>query len=225
MTRKTNARVAGFTFLLYIVLGVASMVVVGRAASGKGIAAKLATMAQHASDVHVAVILTLLTSFCALVLGVTLYALTRDQDADLAMLALTCRVGEGVIGGLSVNRSLGLLWLATVTGDNAPDAAAAHAIGAFFQMGQTWSPTISATFFAVGSTLFSWLLLRGRMIPAPLAWLGVIASALLVVGLPLQIAGVLSGPNLMIVWYLMLAFEVPLALWLMIKGAAMPARP
>lgn len=224
MTRRTNARVAGFTFLLYIVLGVASMVVAGRAASGEGIAAKLTTMAQHSSDVHVAVILTLLTGFCALVLGVTLYALTRDQDPELAMLALTCRVCEGVIGGLSVSRSLGLLWLATVTGENAPDAVAAHAIGAFFQMGQTWSSTISATFFAVGSTLFSWLLLRGRMIPAPLAWLGVIASALLVVGLPLQIAGVFSGSNLMIVWYLMLAFEVPLALWLMIKGAAMPAR-
>lgn len=224
MTRKTNARVAGFTFLLYIVLGVASMIVAGRAASGKGIAAKLATMAEHSSDVHIAVILTLLTSFCALVLGVTLYALTRDQDSDLAMLGLTCRVGEGVIGALSVSRSLGLLWLATVTGENAPDAASARAIGAFFQMGQAWSSTISATFFAVGSTLFSWLFLRGRMIPASLAWLGVIASALLVVGLPLQIAGVLSGSNLMIVWYLMLAFEVPFALWLMIKGATMPVR-
>lgn len=225
MTRKTNARVAGFTFLLYIALGVASMVFAGRAASGHGIAAKLATMAQHASDVHVAVIFTLLTSFCALVLGVTLYAMTRDQDPDLAMLALTCRVGEGVIGGLSINRSMGLLWLATATGDNAPDAAAAQSIGAFFQMGQTWSPIISATFFAVGSTLFSWLLLRGRMIPAPLAWLGVLASVLLVVGLPLQLAGVLSGSDIMLVWYLMLAFEVPLALWLMIKGVAMPARP
>jgi len=224
MTRRTNATVAGFTFLLYIALGVASMVFAGRAASGHGIAAKLAAMAQHASDVHVAVILTLLTSFCALVLGVTLYAITRDQDADLAMLALACRVGEGVIGGLSINRSLGLLWLATVTGENAPDAATANAIGAFFQMGQTWSPTLSATFFAVGSTLFSWLLLRGRMIPAPLAWLGVLASVLLVVGLPLQIAGVLSGSDIMLVWYLMLAFEVPLALWLMIKGVAMPRR-
>ena len=38
----------------------------------------------------------------------------------------------------------------------------------------------SPVFFAVGSLLFSWLLLRGRMIPVGLAWLGVIASALLV---------------------------------------------
>jgi len=36
-------------------------------------------------------------------------------------------------------------------------------------------------YFAVGSTLFSWLLLRGRMIPVTLASLGVVASVMLVV--------------------------------------------
>jgi hypothetical protein len=52
---------------------------------------------------------------------------------------------------------------------------------------------VTATFFAVGSTLFSWLLLRGRMIPVPLAWLGVLASVLLVVLLPLEAAGFVWG--------------------------------
>lgn len=62
------------------------------------------------------------------------------------------------------------------------------------------------------------------MIPVPLAWLGVIASVLLTVALPLEIVGVIGGSNMMPLWYLMLAFEVPVALWLMIKGAAMPVR-
>jgi hypothetical protein len=53
----------------------------------------------------------------------------------------------------------------------------------------------AAIFFAVGSLLFSWLLLRGRMIPVPLAWLGVLASVLLVVILPLQLAGLFDGPT------------------------------
>jgi len=61
------------------------------------------------------------------------------------------------------------------------------------------------------------------MIPAPLAWLGVAASVLLVVGLPLQLAGFLGGPVTSFIWLPMLAFEVPLALWLLVKGAA-PAR-
>jgi hypothetical protein len=221
MTRTTNARVAGFTFLFYIAVGIASMILFGRATSGEGIAAKLASMAQHASDVHVAAVLTLFSGFAALVLGVTLYAITRDEDPDLAMLALTCRVGEGVIGGISVQRSLGLLWLATAAGATAPNTEVAHDLAAFLRWGQGWSPTIAATFFAVGSTLFSWLLLRGRMIPAALAWLGVLASILLVVGLSLELAGVSVTQ---FIWLPMAAFEIPFALWLLFKGAAMPAR-
>jgi hypothetical protein len=87
----------------------------------------------------------------------------------------------------------------------------------------------AAIFFAVGSTLFSWLLLRGRLIPVALAWLGVFASALLVVVLPLQLAGLFGGPMTWsasvtwLVWLPMLVFEVVLALWLIIKGVATPA--
>jgi hypothetical protein len=220
MTRTTNARIAGFTFLFYIAAGIASLALFGRAAGGEGIAAKLAGIAQHASAVRVTVVLDLLQCFSALVLAVTLYAITREQDRDLAMLALTCRVGEGVIAAIGIPSTLGLLWLATAAGASAPDTAAAHALGAFLLRGNV---ALTATFFAVGSTLFSYLLLRGRMIPIPLAWLGVAASALLVVCLPLQLAGFLRGPVTSLMWFPMLAFEVPLALWLLIKGVAMPA--
>jgi hypothetical protein len=220
MTRTTNARIAGFTFLFYIAVAFPSMVLLNRATSGEGIAAKLASIAQHAADVRVAVVLSLLGCFSALVLAVTLYAITRAVDADLAMLALTCRVTEGVISGVSIPETLRLLWLATATGANAPDTGAAHALGSYLLMGDM---AVTATFFAVGSTLFSWLLLRGRMIPVPLAWLGVLASVLLVVGLPLQIAGVLRGSVTQLMYLPMLAFEIPLGLWLLIKGVATPA--
>lgn len=220
MTRKTNARLAGFTFLFYIAVAFPSMILFGRATSGEGIAAKFASIAQHATDMRVAVVLSLLGCFSALVLAVTLYAITREVDADLAMLALTCRVAEGVISGISIPETLGLLWLATATGVNAPDPGAAHALGAYLLKGDM---AVTATFFAVGSTLFSYLFLRGRMIPVALAWLGVLASVLLVVGLPLQIAGVLRGSITQLMYLPMLAFEIPLGLWLLIKGVATPA--
>jgi hypothetical protein len=169
MTRTTNARIAGFTFLLYIAAGISSMALTGRA---------------PATDV-----LSLLMSFSALVLGVTLYALTREQDRDLALIALTCRIVEAIPGNATRN----------------------------------------AIFFAVSSVLFSWLLLRGRMIPVGLAWLGVVASVLLVVILPLQLAGLLGGRMswsasvTWAVWLPMLVFELALALWLLTKGVAAPA--
>jgi hypothetical protein len=220
MTRNTNARLAGFTFLVYIAAGITSMVLFGRATGGEGIAAKLASAARHTTDLRAVVILTVLTSLSAWVLGVTLYAITREQDPDLAILAMICRVGEGLIGAASVE-SLGLLWLATATGASAPDTQAAHALGAFLLRGE--SLNIGAMFFAVGSTLFSWLLLRGRMIPIPLAWLGVIASVLVVVGLPLGFVGLVTGPAAWFLWLPMLVFEVSLALLWLIKGVAAPA--
>ena len=221
MTRTTNARIAGFAFLFYIAVAFPSMVLLDRATSGEGIAAKLASIAQHATDVRVAVVLVLLGCFAALVLAVALYAITREQDPDIAMLALTCRVGEGVISAISIPETLGLLWLATATGPNAPDTGAAHALGAYLLRGDM---ALTATFFAVGSTLFCYLLLRGRMIPISLAWLGVVASVLLVVALPLQLAGVLRGPITSLMYLPMLAFEVPCGLWLLIKGVTAPAR-
>ena len=165
MTLTTNARVAGFTFLLYIVAGISSLALAGRT--------------------QVTGVLSIVTSLCALVLGVTLYALTRDQDRDLALLALLCRVVESVPG---------------------------HGGGPIF--------------FAFGSTIFCWLLLRGRMIPSPLAWLGFVASGLLVILLLMQRAGVSTGASnwsssiTWIVWLPLLVFELCLAAWLIVKGVA-----
>lgn len=222
MTLRTNAKIAGFTFLVYIAAGITSMLLFARATGGEGVAARLATIAQHATDVRLTILLNLLMNLSALVLAVTLYAITRAQDRDLAMLAFTCRVAEG-ISGMDVSGTLGLLWIATGTEASALDAGASSALGAFFlKMGETMGA--SATFFAVGSTLFSWLLLRGRMIPAALAWLGVVASILLVVCLPLQLAGMLGGPITSLMWLPMVLFEVPLALWLIVKGVAEPAQ-
>jgi hypothetical protein len=122
---------------------------------------------------------------------------------------------------MDVSKTLGLLWLATTTDATALDAGAASTLGAFLLKMEA-SFTASAAFFALGSTLFSWLLLRGRMIPVALAWLGVLASILPVVCFPLQLAGLLGGPVTAFMWYPILLLEVALALWLIIKGVAAP---
>jgi hypothetical protein len=221
MTRTTNARIAGFTFLLYIAAGITSLVLFRRVTGGDDIADRLASIAGHATVVGVVVLLGFVQAFSALVLGVTLWALTRDQDDDLALLGLTCRVGEGIIAGLSIPGILAVFSLATSAGTDAPATPAALTFAGYLLRDDVALP---ATFFAVGSMLFSWLLLRGRMIPIPLAWLGVAASVLLVVCLPLTLAGFLDGPIVTLMWLPMLAFEVPLGLWLLTRGVAAPTR-
>jgi hypothetical protein len=216
MTRTTNARIAGFTFLFYIVIGITSMMLFSQATGGETITGKLASIAQHVFQVRLTILLGLLQAVCAIVLAVTLYAITRDQDSDLAILALTFRVGEGLLGAVATRGTLELLWLGTASGPQAPDAATLQTLGTYLLNGPNSS--MSAIFFAIGSTLFSYLFLRARTIPVLLASIGVVASVLLVVGLPLQLAGFVSGPVVSYLWIPMLAFEVPLAFWLLIKG-------
>lgn len=170
MTRTTAARVAGFTLLFYIVVGVSAM-----AGAFRGPSAQLATYAQNAA---------------AVVLALTLFVVTRVQQPVVAALGMLFRLAEGSLGtaltltGITVSR-----------------------------------PTlVDATLFAIGSTFFCWLLLRGRMLPRALAWTGFVASVILVAGLPLQLAGVLGAPFTMLMWMPMLAFEVPGGLWLLVKG-------
>ena len=185
MTKPANARVAGVTFLVYITAGLTGLgISVGRVAS---------------------VELSFVMMLSALVLGVTLYRLTCDQDRDLALLGLACRVGEAIVGAMFLPWRLALA--------NAEAPLRAVVIGA-----RTLNGLVGATLFAIGSTIFAYLFLRGRLIPIALAWIGVIASVLLVVVLPLQLAGALSGAAVQLAWLPMIAFEVPLAIWLIVKG-------
>ena len=227
MTRSTNARLAGFGYLSYIVVGILNEVLMYQATSVDGIAAKLARIAEYSTDVRLAIILKLGECFSVFVLAVALYGITRDEDQELAMLALLCRVAEGVFIATLIPNSQGLLWLASVrTGVSAPDVAVTNALAAFVRAP---GAPVGAIFFAVGSTIFSYLLLRGRMIPAWLGWWGVLSSAVLIISAPLQIAGFLTGPLagyqvVPVIGLPALVFAPVFALWLLIKGVATPSR-
>ena len=216
MTRQTSARVAGATYLLYIALALPSMVLYGRATRGADAGARLARIAQHSADMRLAVVLTMLTAFVAIALAVGLYGITRDEDHELAVFALCCRAGEGMINAIAAVGMLALLTIATAAGGDTLDPAPARG-AAMVLMHQNWG-WFGAFLFAAGSTAFSWLLLRGRMIPIGLARLGVVASVILDVGLPLQIAGLAGGAVTQLMWIPMAAFEIPLGIWFLVKG-------
>ena len=63
MTLNSNAKVAGFAILVYLAAGISSMAVAANAAA----------------------LLAVVQSFCALLLGVTFYVITREQDPHLAL--------------------------------------------------------------------------------------------------------------------------------------------
>jgi hypothetical protein len=224
MTRTTNARIAGFTFLFYTAIGICVELLVHRVTGVEGDAAKLARIGEYATEVRMLILLTLLESLSALVLAVALYRITREEGPELAMLAMACRMAEGVLVTLSIPGDVGLLWLAKAgVGTGVLDIPTTNALRAFLLMPGPNVP-VGAIFFAVGSTIFSYLLLRGRMVPVSIAWMCVITSGLLVVTLPLQVAGFSTGPLTgLIQWLPAFVSQTVLALWLLIKGVATPA--
>jgi hypothetical protein len=217
MTRRTIARIAGLTCLVYMAVGGANQVLMSRAAGGTGAAEQFASIAAHVTEMRISILLTLVECLAALVLAVTLYGITRDAGQELALLGLCCRVVESVIGTLGIPNDLGLLWLARApAGEAAPPAATTHALTTLLLLP---GGPVGAVFFALGSAIFSYLLLRGRIVPRALAWLGVASSALLVIGLPLEVAGFFTGPLTGYQWLPAMAFAFLLGLWLLVRGA------
>jgi hypothetical protein len=135
------------------------------------------------------------------------------------MFGLVCRTSEGIVGGALIGTN-GLLWLATASGPGAPDAVTATTIGTLLLKLGLWQTTSAVALFAVGSTVFCYLLLRGRMIPSVLAWIGVIGSGIVAVGQPLQSVSILRGSPAQLMWIPIAVFEVTVAFWLIIKGVA-----
>jgi hypothetical protein len=80
MTTRTNARIAGAAYLLYIAVAFPKPNV----------------------DARVETLFTFISCMCALLLAVSLYAITREIDNDIALLGMVCRVGEGVLGGAAL---------------------------------------------------------------------------------------------------------------------------
>src|SRR5450432_660156 len=108
-SRQFYARLAGFTILFYMAAGATVVYLMNLATDAEGTAATLSRIAGHSSAVRIAIILEILECFSALVLAVTLYWITRDENHELSMLALVCRVGEGVLGAIGIPHTMGLL--------------------------------------------------------------------------------------------------------------------
>lgn len=210
MTVKANSRLAGFTFLFYIAMGLLPGLLLKPITSPEGTAAKLAAMAAHPTLTRSGALFSLINMANALVLGAALYALTRAFDRDLALISLLFRVAEGILSPVSAFMRRVLLSIAT---EPVPDLP----LAAVILKTQGFAFLLGSTCFAAGSTIFAFLFLRSRSIPVWLAWLGLIGSLLILVGLPLQILSLLPPPLDSVMWIPIAFFEVIFAIWLLFR--------
>jgi len=218
MTQRTAAKVAGCTYLGYIVFSMSSSILYARATAGDDASQTLSTLARMISTARVTVLLDLLQPVCALLLAVTLYRLVKPVSPTVALLAMLFRVGEGLLGVLPILSKLELMRLAI-----APPIGLADVSGYLVAANELLhrpDDGFSQFFFVVGGFLFACLLLRGRLIPRWLAWIGVVTIGAQMVVVPLHIATMVPGSFVNLGWMAILLYEVPLGIWLIVKGTS-----
>ncbi len=170
------ARIAGFVYLLLIVLFMGGQFLISRVEGTGDFALRLQHIASGQLFYRVGLVLELLASVFTVLLAYALYVVLRPVNERIARLALYWRLGEAFSGLLAFTsfavlslqsdpkylQSLGLVRMeAIVKLANSADFA---------------SFNITTLFFSFGSTLFFWLFLQTRYIPRVLSVLGAFAS-------------------------------------------------
>ncbi|WP_263381294.1 DUF4386 domain-containing protein [Granulicella arctica] len=223
MTHRFDSRLAGCAYLSYVVFTMASSILYGRATAGESDSQALANLSRTISQARVTVLLDLLQIVCAVVLAVTLYRLVSSVNPTIALLAMFFRLGEGLLGFLPLLSKLELMRLATD-----PSVAFANASSVLLLANENLhrpDDGFSQFCFVVGGFMFAYLFLRGRLIPRWLGWIGVVTIGAQLICVPLHIAMIIPGSVVDMLWMPILLYEIPLGIWLIMRGTPCVCAP
>ncbi len=213
------ARLTGFMWLCLLVVSLAPTALT----SGIDVPGDFAQSAGNAAAAEqlyrISLAVDIISGVTAIVFMWAFYALLRAVHADLALFALLCRFAEVSTGaGMIVSSFTALENYTGATGDFG--VGARQALHELIFAGHDGAMYIASITFAVGSTVFFYLLFQSRFVPRFLSGLGMLGS---VIGAMFSFAYVLvpaQVPALGIVaWMPMLIAEVGTGLWLLIAGA------
>ena len=213
------ARIAGFVYLLLIVLFMSGQFIISHIV-GSGSFAETAKHIMAGERLYRAALsVQMLASALTVLLAYALYATLRSVDENLARMALYWRLGEAFIGGAASILDFATLHLYTnpkyldVLGADKLQAVIGLARSAGFA-----SFNITTTFFAVGSSLFFYLFFKSRSIPRVLSAFGIFAS---VVVLFLSLGNLVLPTYADVIqfgWAPIFIAEISAGLWLWARG-------
>ena len=218
-TRMRYARIAGFVYLLLIVLFMSGQFAISHIVGSGNFADATKHIIADEWLYRVALWVQMLASVLTVLLAYALYATLRAVDENLARMAMYWRLGEAFIGGAASVLDFATLNLYSdpkylqVLGTDKLQALIGLARSAGFA-----SFNITTTFFAVGSTLFFYLFLKSRGIPRVLSRFGIFASVVVLftslgnLVLPAYASVIQFG------WAPIFIAEITTGLWLWVRG-------
>lgn len=218
MNSKSNApKVAGITFILLIVMHMASMFFFDPYANPKDIAAVLRDLSNDPTNGYISFFLLLTSHLGAIVLAVMLYIVLSAYDKSLALLAMAFRLAEAVIGTYG-NTNMLTLFTMSKGAQEATDLTMHHFSAQVLFSASYSSFVIGAISFGIGSLIFNYLFFKSRFVPRFISVFGMVASLLVLFGMILDITTVGNGSIILAIWLIMMVSELMYGFWLPLKG-------
>ena len=202
------------------------------------IARTASNIAEHAQLFRTGIVADVLTGAGVVILNLALYTLLSPVNRNLARVAAMWRLIEVAVGSaIAVCSFIALSLLTDANYLHAFPPSELHALVSLFVGAQVSGYLIVLLFVGLGSTTYMYLLLTSRYIPKPLALLGLVGSALVGLfallrmwfpafvtaaipfarSLPLGVRTLLA-----VIVVPILAFEIIIGLWLLVRGVRIP---
>ncbi len=219
--QRKAARVAGLAYLLIIITSLLSMVFLDSKLTVKGDA--VATVNNIMANELLFRIMTaydLIMFTSVVILSLALYITLKPVSNNLALVALFWRMGEAILGGVTVLSSLIVLLL--LNGENYSavfESAQLQALVGLFLDVRWAAMTIVFVFLSLGSIVFSYLFFKSKYVPRILAAFGIFSFSLMLIW---PFVNILLPKYAAIIQSVSLApailFEIIIGFWLLFKG-------
>jgi hypothetical protein len=182
----------------------------------------LTNSAAHANQVIMGALMELVTVVTAIGTAIGLFPVLRPYGERIALGHLCFRFLEAVAITVGIVSVLSLLTLSQdfVTAA-APDVSAYHVSGTLLHAVYRWTSTLGPLLFlGINTLMYTSLLYKSRLVPRPLAVMGLTGAALVIVYAMFVMFGVAvqgSGPFILLAMPVAF-FEMIFAGWLIVKG-------
>ena len=226
MTNQTNeasillyARVAGFAYIITIILGIVGVNVIESSIIVSGDdSATVKNIVKYGLLFRIGIATEILMYVFVILLSFTLYVVLKSVNRNLAMLALLWRLAEAIVGAATTVLS-GLLPLILLGNEIAFKHEQMESLVGIFLNVRGAGLDIVLIFIGMGGTLFFYLFFKSNYIPRLLAAWGMLTYLIMLL---LSFASILL-PNIsestkMIFYAPGGLFEIVVGLWLLIKG-------
>ena len=218
-TDKNTSRFIGAVFLIQAIASfIAGSMLPGVLNISDNIIDTMNSLANNALRVRVGIVVELITVIALIILSVLLFLVLKNQSSKIALVALGLRLTEVALLAGSRIETFSLLRISQASVSEGHPAYL-QTLGNLAYETQEFAYAVNMVFFALGGTIFYYLLLQSRYVPRWLAAFGLVAAPLAFIGTVIELLGY-SVP--LFVFLPNLPFELTIGVWLLIKGFSNP---